>query len=66
MNPELRDLKAGWISYPPVPHTNDPNNLFEIEVTHGNGTKSRITLTRMQAKEVARAIKALKGEGVTE
>lgn len=57
MNPELRDLKAEWISYPPVPYTDDPNNLFQIEVTGGNGTVSSVTLTRKQATEVARKIR---------
>jgi hypothetical protein len=57
-HPEVRDVKAKWITCPPPPMCGAEwhNNIFEIETTYGNGAVARVTLTRIQAVAVANAI----------
>lgn len=57
-HPEIRDIEIKWLTYPPPPLVGSEGgpNLFEVTTTAGNGEKSQVTLTRIQAVAVADAI----------
>lgn len=50
MNPELRDLKVEWVE---LPSSGSGDWFLHVAQTHGDGTVTKLWLTRMQANEIA-------------